>query len=257
MHQGVYAVGHPNPPLEGRFLAAVKASATDAALSHFSGAAHWEMVDWDGRRIEVVVPRAGVRSQPGLRVHRTKVLEPRDVVHHRGIPVTSPARTLIDLSSVLPEIGLRRATSRALSLRLLSVAQLVEALHRLGRGRRGIGKLRRILAGGPAPTRTELEDLVLEFLLSSGFARPAVNRPLILDGRRVVPDFRWPEQQLVVEADGAAWHDHKLAREDDAERQALLESHGERVLRLTWSQVVFEPERTRARIRGAGAPVRR
>jgi len=125
MHQGVYAVGHPNPPLEGRFLAAVKASTTDAALSHFSGAAHWEMVDWGGRRIEVVVPRAGVRSQPGLRVHRTKVLEPRDVVHHRGIPVTSPARTLIDLSSVRPEIGLRRATSRALSLRLLSMGRLV------------------------------------------------------------------------------------------------------------------------------------
>ena len=67
-------------------------------------------------------------------------------------------------------------------------------------------------------------------------ARPHVNVPLIVAGRRVIPDFRWPELQLIVEADGAAWHDDKLAREDDAERQALLEANGERVLRVTWAE---------------------
>ena len=50
----------------------------------------------------------------------------------------------------------------------------------------------------------------------------------------MVPDFRWPAQRLVLEADGAAWHDQKVAREDDVERQALLEAHGERVVRVTW-----------------------
>jgi very-short-patch-repair endonuclease len=254
MHQGVYAVGHPNPPLEGRFLAAVKACGGGAVLSHFSGAAHWGMLEWDGRRPEVTVPASGARQQPGVRVHRTKLLDLRDVMRHRGIPVTSPARTLIDLASLLPEVGVRRAASRAQSLHLVNLGQLVEALHRLGRGRRGIRKLRRIVASGPAPTRTELEDLVLEHLLSNGLARPHVNRPMMLAGRRVVPDFRWPNQRLVIEADSAAWHDHKLAREDDAERQALLEAHGERVLRVTWNQVISEPDRTLARIRGAGAP---
>lgn len=176
-------------------------------------------------------------------------------MRHRGIPVTSPARTLIDLATVLPEVGLRRAASRAQSLHLVNLAQLVEALRRLGHRRRGIGKLRGIVASGPAPTRTELEDLVLEFLLCNGLARPHVNRPMVLNGRRVVPDFRWPQQRLVIEADGAAWHDHRLAREDDAERQALLEAHGEQVLRVTWNQVISEPHRTLARIRGAGAPM--
>ena len=66
----------------------------------------------------------------------------------------------------------------------------------------------------------------------------------MLSGRRIVPDFRWPAQRLVVEADGAAWHDHRIAREDDAERQALLEDHGERVLRVTWEQAVGR-DRTR------------
>ena len=82
----------------------------------------------------------------------------------------------------------------------------------------------------------------------------AVNVPLVLDGRTVVPDFRWASERLVVEADGAAWHDHKLAREDDAERQAMLEAHGERVVRVTWEQAVARPAETLARLRAAGAP---
>jgi hypothetical protein len=66
----------------------------------------------------------------------------------------------------------------------------------------------------------------------------SVNVPLVLAGRQVVPDFRWAKQHLVVEADGAAWHDDRLSREDDAERQALLEAHGERILRVTWDQTI-------------------
>jgi hypothetical protein len=60
-----------------------------------------------------------------------------------------------------------------------------------------------------------------------GLAHPEVNEPLLLDSRRGGAGLRWPEQRLVVEADGAAWHDHRLAREDDAERQAILEAHGD------------------------------
>ena len=52
------------------------------------------------------------------------------------------------------------------------------------------------------------------------------------------------------------WHDHPIAREDDAQRQALLEASGERVLRVTWAQAVGEPERTLERLRAAGAPQR-
>jgi len=77
---------------------------------------------------------------------------------------------------------------------------------------------------------------------------------MIVAGRRVIPDFRWPAQRLVVEADGAAWHDHRLAREDDAIRQALLEAHGERVVRVTWDQVISHRRQTLARFTSAGAP---
>ncbi len=168
--------------------------------------------------------------------------------------MTAPARTLLDLGAVVEYPTLRRAVRQAQSLHGVDIRQLIEILGRLG-PRRGSRKLARVVATGPAPTRSELEDAVLDLVLSGGLAHPEVNAPLILGGRRVVPDFRWPVERLVVEADGAAWHDHKVAREDDAERQALLEAHGERVVRVTWRQAITRRGETLARIRGAGAPL--
>lgn len=167
--------------------------------------------------------------------------------------MTSPARTLVDLAADVDHRRLRRAVREAQSLRLVELRQLTEALGRLG-PRRGVAKLAEIVATGPAPTRSELEDIVLDLILSGGLAHPEVNVPLVIGDRRIIPDFRWPDQQLVVEADGAAWHDHKLSREDDAERQALLEASGERILRVTWNQAIAQPRQTLARIRAAGAP---
>jgi very-short-patch-repair endonuclease len=256
LHRGIYAVGHANPPLEGHFLAAVKACGGCAVLSHFAAAALWGLLGWDGRYPEVTVVGGAARTHRGLRVHRTRLLEGRDIARHKGIPVTSPLRTLVDLAGLLEYPSLRRAVRQAQSLRLVHVRQLQYALRWLG-PRRGVTKLRRVVATGPAPTRSELEDAVLDFILGGGLAHPEVNTPLQIAGRRVVPDFRWPEKHLVVEADGAAWHESKLAREDDAERQALLELHGERVLRVTWRQVVGQPRETLARIVAAGAPMRR
>ena len=252
LHRGVYAVGHANVPLEGGFLAAVKACGPRAVLSHASAAALWGLRDWDGRPPEVTVPGSGTRRATGVRVHRAR-LAPEDRARCSGIPVTSPARTLVDLASSLPERTLRRAVRQAQSLRLVSVRHVLAALERAG-PYRGRAALAGLLIAGPAPTRSELEDVVLDLILRGGLDHPQVNVPLTLAGRRVIPDFRWPAQRLVVEADGAAWHEHRLAREDDAERQALLEGHGERVLRVTWEQAVGRPGETLRRLRAAGAP---
>ena len=254
VHRGVYAVGHTNLPLEGRFLAAVKACGSGAVLSHVSAAGLWGFIAWDHRHPEVTVTGEWARRHPGLRVHRTTRLHLDDTTRHCGIPVTSPARTLLDLAATLDHRPLRSATRRAQSLHRVNLRQLVAILAR-HRQRPGSAKLARIVATGPAPTRSELEDAVLDLMLRGGLAHPQVNEALRLSGRRVVPDFRWPEQRLVVEADGAAWHDNKLAREDDAERQALLEAHGDGVLRVTWDQAIARPGQTLARIRAAGAPL--
>lgn len=249
LYCGVYAVGHPALTVRARWLAAVKSIGRGAALSHFSAAALWGFLDWDGRRPEVTVARTGFRSRGGIRVHCSSVLERRDVMRHEGVPVTTPARTLVDLAAVVNESMLRTAVRRALGRGRVSVRQVVEARRRLG-PRRGSAGLDRVLATA-APTRSELEDVVLDLFLEAGLSSPEVNKPLLLAGRRVIPDFRWPDRHLVVEADGAAWHDNPVARKADAERQALLEAAGERVVRVTWAQAVSRPARTIARVRAA------
>jgi very-short-patch-repair endonuclease len=104
------------------------------------------------------------------------------------------------------------------------------------------------------PTRNEFEDLVHDLILSGGFTDPDVNMPLHIDGRRVVPDFRWPEQRVVVEADSRQWHDNPVARAEDAERRGLLEAAGETVVSVTYEQAVARPEETLARLSEVAAP---
>lgn len=253
LHHGVYAVGHAHVPLEGCFLAAVKACGEDAWLCRVAAGAHWELLRWDFRFPEVVVLGRRAPEHPQIRAYETSYLPPGDIVIHRGVPVTSPLRTLLDLAGVLDHKALRRAVREAQARGLVDLAELARRLHGPG-PRRGRARLRRIIATGPAPTRSELEDAVLDLLLEGGIVHPDVNVPMRIGGRLVIPDFRWPEQRLVIEADGAAWHDNQLAREDDAERQALLEAHGERVLRVTWAQVVGRRAETLRRTRAAGAP---
>jgi hypothetical protein len=255
LHQGVYAVGHLSLTREAVWVAAVKACGERAALSHYSAAAHWGFVEWDDRTPEVTVPGPGSRRHPKIRVHRSKLLTRRDVMIRDGIPVTSPAWTLLDLAAVLPGRPLRRAVREAMAQRRVAIRQLADVVRRAG-SRRGAGKLARIIAAGYTPTESVLSDTVLDLILAGGFVRPDVGEPLVIAGRRLVPDFRWPKQRLIVEADGAQWHDHKLAKEDDAERQAILEAHGERLVRVTWNQALTRRHQTLARLATAGAPKR-
>ncbi len=253
IYPGVYALGWLVGVPEARWLAAVKACGRSAVLSHRAAALLWGFLEHADVPPEVTVAGPGLRRVPGIRVHRSRLLTPSDVTRHHDIPVTTPARTLIDLAAVLGSRALRQAVRRAQGRRRVSLPQLLATMDRLG-PRRGLAKLRRIIAGGPAPTQSVLEDRVLDLLLGGGFEHPDVNEPLVLSGRRVIPDFRWPAQRLVIEADGAVWHDHGVAREDDAERQAWLEAHGERVIRITWDQAVRHPNETLTRVDAAGAP---
>ena len=217
LYRGVYAVGHTKLTLEGAFLAAVKACGPTAHLSHFSAAALYGLVRWDYRYPQVTV--TAKRRHAGIRIHRTTI---PDATHHQGIAVTTPARTLIDLAGQLDYRTLRR-TVREAQRQLVTIPQILDTLDHLG-PRPGITNLTKILATGPAPTRSELEDTTLDLLLNAGFQHPDVNQPLNINGRTLIPDFRWPDQHLVIEADGAHWHDNQLTRQDDAEKQAILEA---------------------------------
>jgi len=191
-------------------------------------------------------------QHPRINGHRTSYPPPEHVTTWQGIPVTTAERTLLDLAAVVPEQQLRRAMRQSQFLGLTSLSSLVAILREPGptRGRKAFA---RVIATGAAPTRSELEDAVLDLLLRGGFAHPLVNAPLYLSGRRIVPDFLWPEQRLVIEADGTH-HDDPFERAADRERQAILEAHGYRVIRITWAQAIGRPRGTLRRCRDAGAP---
>jgi len=250
----VWAVGHARPPYEGRLLAAVKAGGPGAVLSHWSATELWEFLDPVEREPHITVPGGSSRRAPGVRIHRSSMLEPGDVTVHRGVPVTSAAWTLLDLAAVAGERTLRIAVRTAQGRRRVAIVQLLELLDRVA-PRAGTRRLMKVIASGPAPILSVLEDRVLELLLEAGIAHPDVNKPLAIGRRRVIPDFRWPDQRLIVEVDGRAWHDGRLAREADAERQAFLEAHGERVIRVTWEQSVTRRPETIRRVLAAGAPL--
>jgi very-short-patch-repair endonuclease len=254
-YHGVYAVGHPHLSLHGRFVAAVKACGPGAGLSHLAAAARDGYAEWKERDIDVTVPRGRRSAHPGICIHRSSHVCRGDFAARDGVWVTKPSWTIVALAAVLPEDELRRVARQALANRLTSIPGLIGVLDRVGPAR-GTRKLRRILARGAVPTRSELEDVVYELIVAGGFEPPAVNVPLRLDGRVVIPDFRWPEQRLIVEADGAKWHDNALARASDAERQRLLEQHGETVLRVRWDEAIERPARAQHRFAKAGAPMR-
>lgn len=254
LHRGVYAVGHLNVGFEGRLLAAVKACGAGAVASHRWAGWLWGLLNAAGWTVEVTIPWTRRVAHPLIRVHRSAHLIPAVTTYRRGIPVTTVPRTLLDLAAVLDDSSLRRAVREAQAKNLATVADIAAILRRSGppAGRK---RLAGIIATGPAPTRSVLEDAVLDLMLLGGIAHPEVNPPMWIEGRRFMPDFRWPGQRLVLEADGAAFHDGEIAREDDAARQALLEANGERVIRVTWEQAVAHPEQTLSRIRAAGAPL--
>jgi hypothetical protein len=223
-------------------------------LSHYSAAELWELMEMLDRYPDVTLPLTASRSPRLINTHRSLHLDPVDVTVHDGIPVTTPLRTVIDLAAALTEPALKRLLGQALTRHRISPSSLTRAMTRLG-PRRGIAKLRRVMATALIPSRSELEDVVYDLIIANGFELPAVNEAMRGEGRWVVPDFRWAEQRIVLEADGARWHGNALARADDRERQRLLERAGEAVLRVTWHQAVSEPGRVAHRLRLAGVPL--
>jgi len=213
VHRGVYAVGHPRLSRQGQWLAGVLACGAGAALSHRSAAALWGIRGSDRARVDVIRPTSG-HAREGIDVHRS-ALERWERTVVDAIPVTTVARTLVDLGQVLDARALERAFDEAEHLRLLDAAALEDVLARAA-GRCGAGILRARLADDrSAHTRSELEDRFLALCGRAGLSRPGVNRHVWAGGRLVEVDFLWAQRRLVAEADGRAAHGTRAAFERD------------------------------------------
>jgi very-short-patch-repair endonuclease len=234
VHRGVYAVGHAGLNQRGIWLAAVLAHGEGAALSHLSAAALWGLLP-PAQPVDVTSAH-GRPGRRGIRLHRA-ALHPEERGMRHGVPVTSVARTLLDVAELVPERRLRRAYEEADRLGLLRRDALERACDR-GRGRRGLAAIGRLVAEERSgATRSSLEDLFLVLCRTHRLPAPIVNASLL--GFEV--DALWPEQRLVVELDGFAFHRHRAAFERDRSRDAALQATGYRVVRFTHRRLQREP----------------
>jgi predicted transcriptional regulator of viral defense system len=225
IHRGVYAVGHTVLTVEGRWMATTLA--TGGVLSHATAASAWDLRPSRSGLIHVTVGTAGRVGRRGIRLHRSSTLGQHEIATHRGIPLTTPLRTIIDLASTLNGRPLEHVLDLADQRGLIDFNELAQ--------RPIPTSLQAVLAlyNGTTPTRSELEERFLQLCDDHGIPRPETNA--IVEGHEV--DFVWRTKRLIVEVDGYAYHRSPSAFERDRERDVVLTMRGWRVRRFTWAQV--------------------
>jgi hypothetical protein len=176
------------------------------------------------------------RRVPGVVTRRSRSLDRIDAWTWRGVPVTTPARTLVDLSSVLAVDELARACHEA-GIRFGTTPAQVEAVLARRPSSKGAKKLRRILHGDEHITLSALERRFIELLRHAGLPLPATNRPA---GNRYV-DCRWVERRLTVELDGYRYHSSRFAWERDRRREREAYARGDQFRRYTYGDVFEKP----------------
>jgi hypothetical protein len=233
LHRQVFAVGHTAISIEGRLWAALLYAGNEAVLSHTTAAWTWSLIDTEPRRIHLTVP--GRRSSlPGVRVHHSRRI---DRAECRGFPVTSVARTLVDIAAMLPFRQLRRALAEAEYRKLLAPAEILAVA---GSGRRGSRALRVAMAKHMpelVKTLSTLEERFLELCESAGLPMPEANRKAGL--MRV--DAVWRDARLAVEVDGGDAHAGLGQLKRDRDRELALRAQGFQVVRYSWEQVSRRP----------------
>lgn len=249
LHRGVYAVGHTVLSRHARRLAAVLALGDGAVLAHASAAGMHDLRPDNGTVVHVAIP-PGRRCRPrsGICIHHAADLTAADRTTRDGIPVTTLARTLVDLGDRLPAHHVRAAFVRAEQLRVLDVREVDAALARAHPRRRGPSVLRELLRGYDPrwqDTLSGLELRLLDVVRAHDLPTPDVNA--WIDGRFLI-DFLWRRERLAVETDSARFHGTPTARRSDARRDRELRRLGLTVLRVTDRDLDQRQDKVAARL---------
>ena len=234
VHQGVYRLAGAARSSEQALLAACMAAGRGAVASHRSAAALWALRGVEADTPEIAFPGTRRPELRGVLVHRTDRLDPIDVSRRRRIPVTTPARTLLDLGAVVPALVVESALEDALMRGLVTFALLTATLERLGGpGRNGAGVLRALVEErdpATAPTQSVLEDRLFQLLRRAGLPEPV--RQYQVAG--VLLDGAYPDLRLGLEADSRIWHGGRLDVQRNSDKANRLLAHGWGVLHFTW-----------------------
>src|SRR3954452_4397930 len=236
VYRGVYAVGRRELSREGRWLAAVLACGDDAALSHDSAAALWEITRRSSKYVHVTVLGES-RSRADIKVHYRSAL---NATTHKRIPVTTPEQTLVDLARTWPPSEVEQAIGEAHFRRLITLNSLRAAAADAGRS----GARLRVIIDRVnfRVTQSELEREFLRLLTRAGLPLPETQKRF---GKHRV-DFWWPDLRLVVETDGSHFHRTAAQQANDRTRDQDHIRNGRTPLRITHAQVFKDAAETAA-----------
>lgn len=251
--RGVYLVGWNQMTPERRWMVAVLACGEKACLSHRSAAAFWGIGTEQEGRVDITVRRRAELKRPGIRIHSRWALARNRVTVERGIPVTKPLQTLIDIALELPTDELERAVNDADKLELIDPETL---RHRLDEhpGEPGVKPLRTLLDKDTFRlSDTKLEVLFRPIAAAAGI--PVELTKCFVNDFEV--DFFWPSLGLVVETDGLRYHRTAIAQRRDAKRDNAHVASGLTRLRFTHWQVKYEPAYVRRILAKTAAHLRR
>jgi hypothetical protein len=247
----IFAVGHAALSVDGRRLAAVLSLGDDAVLSHLSAAVAWGLLDHDGTRWNVAVPHSsgGVTGPRQVRPRRTRRLLPEDRTVLRGIPITTVARTLVDVAGEQRGRYVQRAVHEAEVLRLLDVAAVLETIER-NPGRRGVRLLRHALGVSvPDPTNSRFAAEFGRLCTRHGLPAPKLGVHRDIGERLAECDAVFDDARLIVELDSERIHNTRRRFHSDRRRDAAAAAQGWLVVRLTWRRVTREGPEVAAQIR--------
>jgi hypothetical protein len=255
VHEEVYrSAGAPETRAQ-RLLAACLAVGEPSGVSHRAAAAVHQIWWMPDDFVEITVGRDRSPELVGVTVHRIADLSARWIVQVDGVPVTTPARTLVDLGAVLPLGAVSTALDRAIGRKLVTYGEVRAVLNAVGRkGRAGAGVIRRLLAQrlgrGPAPNGV-LHARMARLVHRNALPEPVQEHTVLDDHGQFVGqvDFAYPELKYAIEVDGYEMHSSPRAFTHDRARQNDLVDLGWTVHRFTWDDVERHPGRVANRIR--------
>jgi hypothetical protein len=231
IHRGVYAVGSRRLGAEGRLFAAVLAGGAGANVCGQSAGAHFGFTRDD--RANVHIAARTTRTRKGIRFHELD-LRRNEVTTSRGIPITTPARTLLDCATTLNQAQLEQALREALYHQQTSLPALRRLLrsHPGHRGAGALGAAIRATEDAPGITRSGLERWFQRFLRKHGFPPPELNVPMRLGELEIEADCYWAEHRLIVELDHRSTHARRKDFAKDRRRDRAATTAGIRIVRV-------------------------
>ena len=218
----------------------------DAVASHASAGALFGLRRVTCEAVEVTVPGRRAPKTKGLVAHRSDRLPASDRTVVGVVPVTTPARTVLDLAAVLDRSRLGGVVDDVLVRRLTSLGAIERLLDRSA-GERRPGA--RVLAGlvaerrrGTKPSETGLEDELIEVFRAYRLPEPVRQFVLPLPGGGSARfDAAYPDLLVGFEADGDAFHKGILDRMRDEARDEQCGQIGWTVGRYTTDDIRLRP----------------